>query len=159
MELWMSGEIEGDVGDAYREVMNLVEEKMNEVFERKDYGSGLSEWAFIAMIFGEHSPDWYEEVRRYHRKDKSAEFRMKIDHAQFLSADRPGRLALLCEALLRSLQAMEEMKINDVDVSAIRFDFLTVARINGWFPGPPLLDSQGGGGATAPASPGEQQHG
>ena len=112
--------------------MNLVEARVNDVFETKDYGDGLHEWAFIAMILGDLGPDWYKEIKRYDRRDKFAQFRLIIDHAQFKSATKGGKVKLLCDAMLRSLLALEEMHIEDLDVQAIRFDFLTVARLNGW---------------------------
>jgi hypothetical protein len=132
MQLWMSGELMRDVGDAYSKVLNIVEPTMNTVFRQRDYGEGLRQWAFIAMILGELGPPDYKEIKRYHKRDKSCEFRLRIDYDAFREAHLSERFTLVCEALLRSLSLMEDMKIPDVNVKALRDDFVSTARANGW---------------------------
>jgi hypothetical protein len=137
MELWLSGELHVFVGDGYREVSNEVEAKVNAVLGGRDYGDGLREWAFIAMIFGDLGPAWYKEVTRYSRKNRSYESRLKIDYANFKAADFAGRVTrvtLLCQALLKSLDRLETLKIQNIDVPRLRQDFLEVIAACGWSP-------------------------
>jgi hypothetical protein len=131
MRLWMGGEIQGDVGDAHREVRNQLEAKVNSALAERDYGDGLVEWAFIAMIFGDIDPG-YKEVTRYSRKKKEYESRLRINHAKFKAAEFGGRMALLCEALLRSLDGLESLKVKNIDVPGLRKDFLQVISACGW---------------------------
>jgi hypothetical protein len=131
MQLWMSGELQDDVADQYREARKLVEGRLNERFKQSDYGKGLREWTFIAMLYPGEGPN-YQEVRRYDRRGKSCEFRLKINHTKFRTADRDERAGLLCEALLECLSHLEAMKIEEVKTEQIRADCLDVARANGW---------------------------
>jgi hypothetical protein len=131
MQLWMSGELQNDVADQYREARKLVEGKLNERFRQTDYGNGLREWTFIAMIFGADGPN-YKEVKRYDRRSKSCEFRLRINHAKFRGGDVEERAGLLCEALLECLNKLEEMRIDELKTEQIRADCVEVARSNGW---------------------------
>ena len=94
----MSSEAEADVSDELREVRNRLETKVNAAIANRDYGDGLREWAFIAMIFGDIDPG-YKEVTRYSRNKKEYESRLRIDHAKFKAADFAGRTEMLCRAL------------------------------------------------------------
>lgn len=91
MKLWMSGEVEADAFDALRHARLAVQTAFNERFGTTDYGGGISEWAYIAMIGAGRITPSYPEVKRYHRRDGSLEFRLRIDHATFLVADPTGR--------------------------------------------------------------------
>jgi hypothetical protein len=51
--LWMSGEIQADVGDEFRLAMNEIQSSVNAVLSSFDYGNGLEEWAVIPMILEE----------------------------------------------------------------------------------------------------------
>lgn len=132
MKLWIGGEVQVDVGDDFRLIRNHVQDLTNRLFEKKDYGNGVSELALIPMILGEHGPHWYKEVKRFHKKDRSAEFRLIIDYDEFKAADREAKTRLFCDMVLRSLSLLEEMDIADFDVAAVRRDFQRVARKNGW---------------------------
>ncbi len=131
MNLWMSGELESDVADVHREARKIVQSELNERFEQANYGGGLKEWAFISMILGPNSPP-YKEVKRYNRNEQSCEFRLRIDHDAFAAADRSERAGLLCQALLKCLDYLASMKVNNLDIDQIRRDCLEVARLNGW---------------------------
>ena len=132
MDIWMSGEIQSDVDDAYSEVRKEIETKLNTAFASKDFGTGLVKWYFIAMIFGEHGPADYKEISRYSKRDRTCEFRLIIDHESFRAGGRTARAALVCGALLRSLDLLSEKKVPDIDLPALRAVVIEVANRNGW---------------------------
>lgn len=132
MQIWMSEEIEADVADAYQEVRTKIESSLSSVFEKRDYGPGLVKLYFIAMLLGDNAPAGLKEIKRYKKKDKTAEFRLVIDHEQFKAGDHRSRAALIVDALLRSLDLMGGMGIPDVDIASIRADLLATAESQGW---------------------------
>ena len=131
MKLWLSGEVQLDVGEASRQVDNGLEAKFNAALSDRDYGEGLVEWAFISMIFGSIDPG-YKEVTRYSRKKREYESRLRIDHDKFKAADFVGRMTLLCQALSTSLDRLEALKIENIDVPRLRKDFLELVVTCGW---------------------------
>ena len=94
MKLWMSDEIQADVGDVHRRARQDVENAINDKLSDSDYGSGVSKWAFISIIREEDSDD-YGEIRRYDKRRKVVEFRLKIDHSQFKQAAATEQRKLL----------------------------------------------------------------
>jgi immunity protein 44 of polymorphic toxin system len=68
-----------------------------------------------------------------HKSDKAVEFRLRIDLDAFRAADEPTRKRLICEALLRSLDILDQKKkILDFDYHKLREDFLEIARREHW---------------------------
>lgn len=121
MELWMSGEIQSDVGDAYSRASNLVEKAVNKCIKDNDYGEGLREWAYIAIIRAKDSPS-YGEIAKYRKRLKEVEFRLKIDHAAFLSGSTEDHVRLISQSLLRSLKTMPEIGVAKVDLDRLAKD-------------------------------------
>jgi hypothetical protein len=121
MELWMSGEIQIDVADQYRHARRVVEHKINSCIGKKVYGTALIEWAYIAIIRAEDSED-YDEVTKYWKKRKVAEFRLKIDYDAFRNGTPRDHVRLLSESLMRSLDLMREIGVVDVDLETLRKD-------------------------------------
>jgi hypothetical protein len=134
MKFWMGAEVQADIADDFRPTRQRIESVLNLAIEGKEYGSGMLAWDIIPMIFGEIGPSWYKEVERYHKRDKSVEFRLKIGHDEFKFATQEVRCELVAKALLRSLDLMEEMNIPDFDLPALRRDFLAVSEREGWLP-------------------------
>src|SRR5882757_8793876 len=100
MHLWMSAEVQLDVGDAYRLARNEIEAKINKALSTKDYGQGLRKLALIVIIRELDSPD-YGEVKRYSKRKLEAEFRLKIDHAAFKRASPLQQRGLIIGCLIR----------------------------------------------------------
>lgn len=124
MKFWISGEVMADVFDPFREVANEAEDRLNEIFQGRDYGSALRKLAFIAII-RPTGDDAYPELSKYHRKDKKVEVRLGIDHDAFRDGDRATRKRLLLEALQSASRKIENLHI-DVDHSHLVRDLQTV---------------------------------
>ncbi|MBI3859562.1 MAG: hypothetical protein HY296_04905 [Thaumarchaeota archaeon] len=131
MKLWIGGElVAADIADAFREARQEVEHALNNVFAKREYGPGLSDWAFIAMIYSAFD-DFYPEVRKYRRSKSSCEFRLRIDHSQFARGDASARAGLICNALLDCLADLRSRGA-EVDIDAVKADCINVARERGW---------------------------
>ena len=111
MRLWTSGEIQADVFDAYRLAINVIEAEINRILRGMSLSEKVEEWAFLAIIRHEDSPDFDEIVRKSARK-KTLEFRLKISHRDFASASRRGQIRLILAALERSVGLMDNLGVS-----------------------------------------------
>ena len=130
MQLWISGEIHSDVSDAYREARTEVEEAINAGLGSWD--PGIRQWQFIAIMLPPGLDGKYPEVHRYRRHDRTAEFRLRIELEAFKRADPTKRCALICEALLRSLELATKLEVPGFDVRGLRQRFISLASSHRW---------------------------
>ena len=114
MELWMSEEIMADVGRAYMVTRKAIKEAVNEQLRNCPLSTSFKEWTFIAIVLDEDDPD-YPEIAKKHVKRKVLEFRLKINHDEFLSASESGRTKLIFDALKRSVNLMSELGVSAED--------------------------------------------
>lgn len=136
MKLWLSAEMYDPVGDSVRIVSNKIENTFNQAFARKNYGQGVEEWAYAAIIFPPeidgYKVEGYTEYRRYHKKEKSIEFRLRIDYFQFRDGDESVQTKLICEALIRSLERLDKNPIPDFDHLGLKSDFVEFCKKQKW---------------------------
>jgi hypothetical protein len=118
-KFWWSGEVQADVGNAYREAMKVIAAELNRLLDDLSFGEKAAQWAFIAIIRQEDSPD-YDEVAKKSSRGKVLEFRLKIPHTEFLSANPSQRIALIFEALSRSVTLMGKLGVPTDTQSALR---------------------------------------
>lgn len=123
MRLWMSGEIQNDIADAYRAARQSVQKTFNQEFEEKSFGPGLVELAYIAIIREIESDD-YREIKRYSKKDKDVEFRLAIPHTACVQADPAQMLALVVDSVTRAVGMLGSLKIPDFDVAGFQSAYL-----------------------------------
>lgn len=121
----MSGEIQKEVYDAYRAARKTIEIRVNERLEGEDYGKGLEEWAYIAIIRAVDSDD-YPEIFKYSKRNKEAEFRLKINYNQFESGSPETQRKLISASLLRALKMMPEIGVKDIDYNRLMKDISQV---------------------------------
>jgi hypothetical protein len=129
--LWMSGEVQSDIADEYRLARKDVEAAVNAALRPFNYGDGLNKWSVIAIILEEDHPD-FDEVKKYRGKERTFEFRLKISHTAFKSADPVGRRRLIVEALLRSIAEMRILTIRSIDHAKLESDVRELAAAKGW---------------------------
>ncbi len=122
IRFWMSGEIQNDVGDCYRVARNTIEAVLNQHVEGKDYGEGLKEWAYIAIILKPGFDEYYLEIKRYRKKKREVEFRLKINYKKFLKGNSKTHLKMVAESVLRSFDLMRQMNIKDCDLERLTND-------------------------------------
>ena len=129
--IFLSGEIQGDVGDEYHVASNEVEAAINSGTDVPTYGGGFGGLFLVPIILPEDNPV-YHEVRRYTTKDRVFEFRLKISHAAFKAADAVGHRKLLVEMILRAVDEARKKKIKDIDYDKLEADIRRVAASKGW---------------------------
>ena len=122
IKFWISGEIQSDVGDCYREAQNTIEAVLNQYVEGKDYGEGLKLWTYIAIILKPGFDEYYPEIKRYRKKKREVEFRLKINYKKFLKGNAETHLKLMAESVLRSFDLMRDMNIKDCDLERLISD-------------------------------------
>jgi len=131
MKFWLSGEVMADVADAYRESRKDVEAYLNLRLGDASYGPQVERLVFVGVI-SSLDAKWFKELRKYHRGSKDAEFRLRIDHEEFLRSDAIRQRVLLCEALGRAIQMISSLKVNDFDTSRLLHDFEAAVVEKGW---------------------------
>ena len=133
LKFWFSGEVQGDIYDEYRLARKEVVEALNAAFNARDIGIGVESWDLIPIIRAEDHPD-YDEVRKYDRKDKSMEFRLKINHERFKAGSSLVRRRLIMESVIRSVKEADGLVPKTVNLDSIAEGVLGVAREKGWLP-------------------------
>jgi hypothetical protein len=66
MKLWISSEAWADVGTALSKASNNIEQLINETLSNGDYGQGIRQWSFIAIVLPPHMHEAYPERFKYH---------------------------------------------------------------------------------------------
>lgn len=120
MKLWMSGEIQADVDDAFMKGMNAIEAGVNQLLGEISLEEKADEWDFIAIILSEDILSQYPEVVKKSSRGKSLEFRLRIPHSEFLSANSRQRIRLIFQALLRSVDLMAGLGVSREGQNTLR---------------------------------------
>lgn len=131
MNIWMSGEIQDDVGDAFRQARNGVEQTINSDLSQRDYGPSVQKWALIPIILPREDERW-GEIHKYDKRKKVVEFRLKIHHATFKAAASVGQKSMICACLLRSVDLFPRLNVSGFDRLTFRADIERLATANGW---------------------------
>jgi hypothetical protein len=126
----MGGELQGDIGVDYQVARNEIEQCTQAAVSQADYGA-IKEWALIAIILEEDIPG-YQEVKRFKKTLQKFEFRLKIDHATFKTADELGKRRLIVAALLRSIDEMRKLVSKGIDYARLESDIRGVALAKAW---------------------------
>jgi hypothetical protein len=120
MKLWMSAEIDRDVFDVYRVLMLDVEARVNSLLAESTYGGSIDKWSVIPIISA--LQPHYREIARVSKKGRSAEFRLRIPHAEFKHATPDGQRRLIVELLKRSVRMMPTLGAHGLDVDRLVHD-------------------------------------
>lgn len=135
MKLWTSGEVHGDIGDKIIRLQKIIEKKVNEYLEHKNYGGGMILWGYMSIVLPSDllPPSFFQEIKRYRKNKKETEFRLKIDYDQLVKADEKDTHRLICESILRSIEiARTEFKIVDFDLDVFEKDLKECFKKQGW---------------------------
>jgi hypothetical protein len=133
MKLFISGEIQAEVGNVYRVASLQIEKAFNAHFVELAFGSGLVSLTYLSIIRRIESTT-YGEVKKYRKKERSAEFRLKIPLDVCLLADTSEMTRLIAKSLHRAIDLLKEMQIPDFDCDAFELEYRALTRAEGWFP-------------------------
>jgi hypothetical protein len=129
MKLWIGGEIQTDIGNAFREARNKVEKTINSVIDNKDYDLEFNSWDVIVIL---RDDDNFKEITKYSKKKKDMDFRLRLNHKDFADATQGRQEAMIVELLLRSLKILKEKGSSENGVMDLRTDVLTIAKEHDW---------------------------
>ena len=136
--IWIGGELQADIGDPFRFAANEIVAAMNIVLNAQSFGRGFTSLNLIPIILN-FEDSTYKEVRRYHKKDRDFEFRLKIPHAVFKAASPLGQRRLVMQNILRAVDEMRKMRVKDVDCDKLEHAIREVAAAHDWLGDPPTL--------------------
>ncbi len=136
--IWIGGEVQGDIGEPCRLASKEITAALNVALNGQVFGSGLTSLTLIPIILDFEDPT-YKEVRRYHKKDRDFEFRLKIPHAVFKAASPLGQRRLVVQNILRAVAEMRKMRVKDVDCDKLEHAIREVAAAHDWLGDPPTL--------------------
>ena len=131
IEIWISGEIDADVAQGYLETRRRIEQEVNTCLRERNYGTGLAEWTFLAIIRRAKDPH-YPEVIRHKKKARSCEFRLKVSHEAFIRGDEAERDRLLFAAIQRAAEIISSWAIAEFDGHKLVSDLAELGRSKGW---------------------------
>jgi Immunity protein 44 len=131
VRVWTSSEALIDVDEALNLARKDVEREVAKSLASKNYGSGVSKWALIYILLPENDPK-YPEVRRYRKRTRVVEFRLKVDHQAFKEGGAIAQRKLLAAAFLRSIDLSGSLPIEDFDRTRFKADVVQVFERNNW---------------------------
>lgn len=136
IQFFMTGEIESSVNNKLNFFgTNSIAGKIKSYVSARDYGPGVSDWAHIVICM---TPDTYEagffkEIKKYTKKDKEVELRLRIDYDEMLTADENEVNKLICESILRGVDIVEhELKVKDFNFGGFRDDLIVLFKKEHW---------------------------
>jgi hypothetical protein len=129
VKLWIGGEIQADIGDAFRDARSSVERAINAEIETKHYDIPLSAWDVIAIIRDDTD---FPEISKYSLKKNDMDFRLAIDHEAFKSGTRLEQQRLVYSMLLRSLSLLREKGISGSGIEHLTSDVIGLGQTQGW---------------------------
>jgi hypothetical protein len=135
MRFFITGETYKTVGEKMRIAENQIEPQIESLFTDRDYGSGIVYWGHINICCPPEVYDsgFFKEIKKYTKKDKEVELRLKVDYDTTLHANEKEVFALICQSILRGVDIAEhELKIKDFDFGAFRDDVTTLFQKEGW---------------------------
>ena len=133
MKIWLSSEMESDVADDCRVLRNEIEKKINENFQKKSiFSLGVDKLALIFIILGPNSGLDYSEIKKYRKKKKEVEFRLKVDHSTFLNSNLEAKRKMLLQTLLRAVRLIPDLNVENFDVEIFEDAVKDVANKMKW---------------------------
>jgi Immunity protein 44 len=120
MKLWISGQVEAEIGDAFRHTMNEIEKLVNDKIEQSDYGNGLTDWDIIFIILEKDA----QESFKYDKKTTTSDIRINLNYQNFKRLDSLGRKKIFMDGLIRSLDELRDIGVKQVNWESLKADLL-----------------------------------
>lgn len=112
-KFWWSSETDADISDSCSHLMQEIDARLNQLLGGIDFGGKVEQWAFIPIILPENVASSFPEVARKSSRGKVLEFRVKVSHSEFLSANQSQRANLIFQALSRSVERMASLGVSE----------------------------------------------
>lgn len=129
MKLWISGEVQSDVGNFFREASICVENTINDVISNKEYDIELNDWDCIAILRSDSS---FEDITKYSKKKMEMDFRLQLNYVDFKKANKHERESMIFKMLQRSLTILKDKGVNEEELEVLITDVLKVGENKNW---------------------------
>lgn len=125
MDFFMSGEIQGDIDEIYREIRNDIGEKLKPL-RNKDYGSELISISIIPIIVTPELEEagFFKERKLFKRKEKDADYRLRIDYEKFINSDSDSQKLLVIKNIIDCMRSLGKKAKKDFDALSLERDIL-----------------------------------
>ena len=133
MKFSISGEIDetiprDKINEKFLEVLSLVKPKLKSFLATQNYGEEV-ELLFICPIIMKLSKKmieqgWHKERKLFKRKNKSTDFRLRIDYNAFKKANLKEREKLFIENIIKSVRLLEARTSKNFDGKRLESDIL-----------------------------------
>jgi hypothetical protein len=132
MEIFMSGEIDGEISDIFRELQNEIEDRIK-ILELNDYGNEVESLGIIPIIVN-LTPElevagFFKERKLFKRKAKDADIRLRINFEKFANSDRYTQKLLLIKNTIESVRVLGGKANKDFDSIRLENDILNLFEI------------------------------
>jgi Immunity protein 44 len=111
--------ISGEISDLQKEdlipekslrISRKVEDKLNQNLSENDYGDAIN-YIFLAPMILQDNVDFYTRIKErkvVRRKEKSTDFRLRIDYLKFASADDSIREKMLLKNIIDAVRIIHQ---------------------------------------------------
>jgi hypothetical protein len=133
MNIFLSGETDKEVSEDFNEIRKEIESKLMNLRD-KNYGSELQSIGIIPIIV--NLPQEYEEAgffkerKLFKRKEKDADYRLRINFEKFVSGDTNARRLLLTKNIIDSIRSLGTKAKKDFDSFSLEKDILHLLEID-----------------------------
>ena len=96
MILWISGIVEAEVGDSFFDTMTFVQSNLDAIAENANFGNAVEKIRIVFII----NRDPTTEYRRFSKKDKTLDARVRINYDEFRDSSEAHRIKMFVEAMM-----------------------------------------------------------
>lgn len=135
MRFFVTAEAYKTVSSKIVHALNAISKEIELSIKDKDYGQGVFYWGYITICCPPefYSAGFFKEIKKYTKKDKEVELRLKIDYEAMLKADDKEVFRLISESLLSGIDIAEnEFSISDFSFNTFRNDLKELFKRKGW---------------------------
>ncbi|MFH1373988.1 MAG: Imm44 family immunity protein [bacterium] len=129
MKLWIGGEIQADVADAFREARSFVERTVNKKIESRHYDTAFDDWDVIAIL---RDDDAFEELTRLSKKKRDMDFRLRLGYREFKYGDANERRSMIFKMLCRSIELLATKVADRRGLESLLTDLIKIGQEHGW---------------------------
>jgi hypothetical protein len=136
MRFSISGEIsdlqqEDLIPDKYFKIRTQVEERLNQALTDNDYGNAI-ELIFLAPVILQDDNSFFARIKErklIKHKDRTADFRLRIDYLKFACSDDAIREKLLLKNVVDAVRIIQIRLKKEFDGERLENDILTLWKI------------------------------
>jgi hypothetical protein len=122
----MSGELDTTIADKYRILAYPMEAELNNALIDKNYGSAIEDIGIIPVLITPEllNAGFFKERRLFKRKEKSADYRLRINYEKFLNGNDVTRRLLIIKNIIVSIRDLGRKAKKDFDAQSLENDIL-----------------------------------